>query len=477
MPIVLALIEGALMFAALMVMLARTPAAAAVPSWAVPAFEAMVLTLACVGAFYYCDLYDLRIARNVRTCAPRLLKALALVLFSVAAANFFLPTRELTDALPVASVLLVAAAFPLGVRAACYGFIRTRPYAQTVILVGGGRMARMLADELSARPHLRWAVGVVTDGLPAASGVSPFRYPVLGGLDRLPRIVDRIRPHRIVVSLPERKRADIMSVLLEARGRGIAVEDAVDVYERITGKLAIEVVPAANLVFSKGFRDSRGPALVGRIMSLTVASIALVFTAPLLVVLALAVRLDSPGPIFFRQDRIGLHGRRFALIKFRTMRPVTAELSVWVRDNEDRITRVGRLLRKFRLDELPQFWNVLRGDMNLVGPRPHPVVNYELFAREIPYYSLRAAVRPGVTGWAQVRYGYANNLDEETEKMRYDLYYVKHLSPWLDLRILADTVKVVLFGLGSRAADIGQPGLAAVPLINERRQVTTEDAA
>jgi lipopolysaccharide/colanic/teichoic acid biosynthesis glycosyltransferase len=148
-----------------------------------------------------------------------------------------------------------------------------------------------------------------------------------------------------------------------------------------------------------------------------------------------------------------------------------------VRDNEDRITRVGRLLRKFRLDELPQFWNVLRGDMNLVGPRPHPVVNYELFAREIPYYSLRAAVRPGVTGWAQVRYGYANNLDEETEKMRYDLYSVKHLSPWLDLRILADTVKVVLFGLGSRAADIGQPGLAAVPLINERRQVTTEDAA
>jgi lipopolysaccharide/colanic/teichoic acid biosynthesis glycosyltransferase len=147
---------------------------------------------------------------------------------------------------------------------------------------------------------------------------------------------------------------------------------------------------------------------------------------------------------------------------------------VWVRDNEDRITRVGRVLRKFRLDELPQFWNVLRGDMNLVGPRPHPVVNYELFTREIPYYALRAAVRPGVTGWAQVRYGYANNLEEETEKMRYDLYYVKHLSVWLDLRILLDTVKVVVFGLGSKAADV-KPGLA--PLINEARHVTTEDAA
>jgi exopolysaccharide biosynthesis polyprenyl glycosylphosphotransferase len=299
---------------------------------------------------------------------------------------------------------------------------------------------------------------------------------VLGGLDRLSRIVQSVQPNHIVVALPERRRAEIMPVLLEARGHGIVVEDAADVYERITGKLAIEALPPASLVFSKGFRVSRGPAMVGRVMSLVVAGLALVAAAPIIGLVALAVKLDSRGPIFFQQDRIGLHGRRFALIKFRTMRPVTAELSVWVRDNEDRITRVGRVLRKFRVDELPQFWNVLRGDMNLVGPRPHPVVNYELFTREIPYYALRAAVRPGVTGWAQVRYGYANNLDEETEKMRYDLFYVKHLSPWLDLRILADTVKVVVFGLGSRAADV-KPGLATAALINETRRATSEDAA
>jgi exopolysaccharide biosynthesis polyprenyl glycosylphosphotransferase len=474
MALTLAFVEAALMFAALVMLLVRAPAPAGM-SWGVSAFEAFVLTGACVGAFYYCDLYDFRVARNVRTCAPRLLKALGLVFVAVAAANVLLPTRAFADALPIASVLLVAAALPLGARAVCYGFIRTRPYSQTVLLLGGGRLARMLADEIAARPHVRWAVGIVTDSLPVASGVSPFRYPVLGRIERLPRIVERIRPHRIVVSLAERKRAEVMPVLLEARGRGIEVDDAVDVYERITGKLAIEAVPAASLVFSKGFRVSRRPALVGRVMSLAVASLALVVAAPLIGLIALAVRLDARGPIFFRQDRIGLHGRRFALIKFRTMRPVADELSVWVRDNEDRITRVGHVLRKFRLDELPQFWNVLRGDMNLVGPRPHPVVNYELFTREIPYYALRAAVRPGVTGWAQVRYGYANNLDEETEKMRYDLYYVKHLSPWLDLRILADTVKVVVFGIGSRNADV-RPGLAAT-LINDTRHATTEDAA
>jgi exopolysaccharide biosynthesis polyprenyl glycosylphosphotransferase len=475
MPIVLAVVEAALLFAALVALFVRTPAAGPV-SLTAPAFEALVLTLACVGAFYYCDLYDLRVARSVRTCAPRLLKALALVVVAVAATGVLLPAHQLAGGMPVASVLLIAAALPLGARAICYGFIRTRPYAQTVLVLGGGRLARLLADEIAGRPHLRWAVGVVTEGPSPASGISPFRYPVLGALERLPRILDAIRPHRIVVTLPERKRAEVMPLLLEARGRGIVVEDGVDVYERLTGKLAIEVLPPSSLVFSKGFRVSRGPALVGRVLSLAVAGVALVVVAPVVALIALAVKLDSPGPVFFRQDRIGRHGRRFSLIKFRTMRPVAAELSVWVRDNVDRITRVGHLLRKFRLDELPQFWNVLRGDMNLVGPRPHPVVNYELFAREIPYYALRAAVRPGVTGWAQVRYGYANDLDEETEKMRYDLYYVKHLSVWLDLRILVDTVKVVVFGLGSKAADV-RPGLTAPALINERRHATTEDAA
>ena len=443
--------------------------------WTAPAVEALLLTGACIAAFYYCDLYDLRLARNVRTCAPRLLKALGLVVVAVVAADTFLWRQHGVEAgLSIASVLLIAAALPLGARAVCYGVIRARPYAQNVLLLGGGRVAALLSEEIAARPHLRWAVGLVTEnGGPIAR--TGTRYPVLGRLEALGRIVEHTRPQRIVVALPERRRAEVMQQLLEARGHGIRVEDAVDVYERITGKLAIEALPPASLVFSKGFRVSRGYAMIGRIFSLLAASIAFVVVAPVILLIAVAVKLDSAGPAFFRQERIGLHGRRFALVKFRTMVPVAAEISVWVRDNEDRITRVGRVLRKFRLDELPQFLNVLRGDMNLVGPRPHPVVNYELFARAIPYYALRAAVRPGVTGWAQVRYGYANDLDEETEKMRYDLYYVKHLSIWLDVRILIDTVKVVLFGLGSRAADVSPA--VSVPLITDPRHATSEDAA
>jgi exopolysaccharide biosynthesis polyprenyl glycosylphosphotransferase len=459
MPVALAVLEAVCMFAALSTLLVR------------PRIEAVVLTAACAAAFYYCDLYDFRVTRSLRDCAPRFIRALGLVLVAVAAVDILVGI-ETRDGTALVTGLLIATALLLIGRACYYAALRRRPYTQTVVVLGGGRLAAALVREVAARPHLRWAVALVTETPPAA-GRRLFRYPVLAGISELASVLDRARPDRIVVALEERDRAGGMPVLLQARGRGIRVDEAVDVYERITGKLAIEVLPAANLVFGKGFRLARGHAVVGRAMSWVVAVVGLLLLAPLMALIALAVKLDSAGPVFFRQERIGRHGRRFWLVKFRTMRPATAEVSAWVRDNADRITRVGRLLRKFRLDELPQFLNVLRGDMNLVGPRPHPVVNYELFTREIPYYALRGAVRPGVTGWAQVRYGYANNLDEETEKMRYDLYYVKHLSLWLDLRILIDTVGVVVSGLGS----VNPTTDDTLPLGRESRPATTEDAA
>jgi lipopolysaccharide/colanic/teichoic acid biosynthesis glycosyltransferase len=175
--------------------------------------------------------------------------------------------------------------------------------------------------------------------------------------------------------------------------------------------------------------------------------------------LAALIRFESGGPVLFMQERVGLAGRRFLLLKFRSMRDATGAHTEWAEDNADRITRVGRWIRRYRLDELPQFINVIRGDMNLVGPRPHPLSNRELFilvsrntpqcGEQIPYYSLRTSVRPGITGWAQVRYKYANGLDEEIEKLRYDLYYIKHYSPWLDLRIVIETVGVMFLGHGA----------------------------
>jgi lipopolysaccharide/colanic/teichoic acid biosynthesis glycosyltransferase len=263
------------------------------------------------------------------------------------------------------------------------------------------------------------------------------------------------QPHRIVVALLERRGRVPIDALLDAKRKGIVIEDALYVYERLTGKLALDRVYPSHLIYSNGLCRSPMQFALQRIMSLVLSAVGLLLCAPLLAAIALLIKLDSPGPVLFVQERIGKDGRRFLLRKFRTMHPGTERTSEWVKDNSDRITRIGRWLRKFRLDEVPQLFNVLLGHMNLVGPRPHPASNYALFMDRIPFYTFRSMVLPGVTGWAQVRYGYANSLEEETEKMCYDLYYIKYFSLWLDLRILLKTIKVVILGQESRQSSVG----------------------
>jgi lipopolysaccharide/colanic/teichoic acid biosynthesis glycosyltransferase len=243
-----------------------------------------------------------------------------------------------------------------------------------------------------------------------------------------------------------------MRQLLEAEAHGILVEEGMTTYEYFTKKLAIEALSPSFLVFSRGFRKTKRQIASRRLLSLMVAAAGLVVTAPLLALIALAIALDSRGPVLFVHERAGYRGRPFRLVKFRTMRgqPTPSSDSVWHRDDDGRITRVGGWLRKLRLDELPQLWNILKGDMDLVGPRPEVVENVHVMAEMIPYYSLRHVVRPGLTGWAQVRYGYSVSLEQVTEKMRYDLFYIKHMSFWLDVRILIDTVKIALFGRGAQ---------------------------
>jgi lipopolysaccharide/colanic/teichoic acid biosynthesis glycosyltransferase len=278
---------------------------------------------------------------------------------------------------------------------------------------------------------------------------SPERARWLGPSDRLAEIVEQVHPAIIVVAVADRRERLPLQSLLESRVRGIAVEDALEFSERLMGKIAIEALRPSMLILGKGFRNHGAADLTARAVSVAGAAVGLVLCAPLLVAIGIAVKLDSRGPMFFIQQRAGRNGKPLGLRKFRTMHPCSEPTSEWVSDNVARITRVGHYLRRFRLDELPQLVNVLRGEMNLVGPRPHPVTNQVVFMEHIAYYGLRSTVRPGVTGWAQIRYGYANNLVEETEKMRYDLYYIKNRSLWLDLRIMVETVGTILFGKGA----------------------------
>jgi exopolysaccharide biosynthesis polyprenyl glycosylphosphotransferase len=342
------------------------------------------------------------------------------------------------------------------------GKLMRRRRLQRVLVIGNGALADQVVAEIDARPHLRQYVIGVVDESPR-----PPRSRCLGGVQDLRRIVEESRPDRVIVALGSRRGRTPLRALLDLRVRGTVVEDGAEVYERLTGKIAIEALTPTSVIFCKDFRPRRWDLALARGLSQPLVAAALVLLAPLLALVALIIKLDSPGPVFFVQDRVGRGGKRFRLVKFRTMRPERRVSSEWARDNGDRLTRVGRWLRRYRLDELPQLVNILKGDMNLVGPRPHPVSNLPLFVlvmrnapscgEPIPYYALRWMVRPGITGWAQVRYQYANDLEEEVEKMRHDLYYIKHMSPWLDLRILFETVKTVVWGQESEAPVVASP--------------------
>jgi exopolysaccharide biosynthesis polyprenyl glycosylphosphotransferase len=331
--------------------------------------------------------------------------------------------------------------------------VATRGNHERVVVLGTGAGARKLAAVVEAAAPSCSVVGFVAE----ANGFDPtllsltLPRPLLGNLSELKAIVDSVQPARIIVALANPRRQPPIQALLACGTCGVAIETSAQAYERLKGKLAIESMTPSYLLFSGFFcgsiRTRPRQEAIARALSVAVALVGLVIAAPLILIIAALIKLDSPGPALFVQERVGFYGKPFRLLKFRTMRVDKKTSSEWVCDNADRITRVGRWVRKFWLDELLQFVNILRGDMNLVGPRPHPVSNYELFSRNIPYYSLRGTVRPGLTGWAQLRNGYANNLEEETEKMRYDLYYIKNRSLWFDLRIILETVKVVLFGL------------------------------
>lgn len=333
---------------------------------------------------------------------------------------------------------------------------------ERVLILGTSQLARNLASKIQRGAYRRMSlIGAIGEGQDADEAAAPD-FAVLGSLEDLSQLVSVHNPDRIIVALSERRGHLLADRLVESQVHGqVVVETGVEAYERLTGKLAIESLTPSNVLFTSQFSPSRRTIALARAFSLAIACIGLLLGLLPMALIALAVRLDSPGPVLFVQERAGLGRRRFKLLKFRTMHDTDSAHSEWARDNSHRITRTGKYLRKFRLDELPQFINVLRGDMNIVGPRPHPVSNRDLFTlvsrntplcgEQIPYYSLRSSVRPGITGWAQVRYKYANGLDEEMEKLRYDLYYIKHYSFLLDLRILLETVKVVVLGHESSA--------------------------
>lgn len=329
---------------------------------------------------------------------------------------------------------------------------RRRSFAERVLIVGTGDRAKDLARILLARRHLGFLViGHLGDD-PALQGVSIVNPKVIGTTDQVCELALRHHATRVVVAMSEDRGNLNMESLLNCKTSGIPVHSASEYVERLIGQIPLDGLRLSWLIFSEGFVVSNSTLFVKRCLDTAVAVVGLLVTWPILLLTALAIRIDSPGPILYCQERVGRKGKSFTLWKFRSMK-VDAELDgepVWAMENDPRITRVGRLIRRTRIDEIPQLWNVLMGDMSLVGPRPERRPFVESLQQASRFYEERLVVRPGITGWAQISTKYAATIEESLEKLQYDLYYIKNLSVFFDLAIMVRTFRLVMQARKSR---------------------------
>jgi sugar transferase (PEP-CTERM system associated) len=330
-------------------------------------------------------------------------------------------------------------------------YLGVRTPHTNLLVLGTDNLAREAVKEILRHPELGIKVAGFVGDNPALVGVSIVNPKVIGLYQDLPRLVANGKIDHIIVGLKDRRGKLPIKELLDFKTRGVAIEDTTTFYERIVGKIPIENLKPSWMVFSSGFNVSKRLLLQKRLLGMLISAVLLILFSPMILLLMILIKLDSKGPIFYRQERVGQDGRTFMLVKFRSMYENAEEKTgpVWCQAGDSRVTRMGRLMRKTRLDELPQFFNVFRGDMSLVGPRPERPHFVQQLSEAIPFYPLRHVIKPGITGWAQINYGYANTLDHAVEKLQYDLFYIKNISWVLDGLIMIETIKTVLVKKGS----------------------------
>jgi sugar transferase (PEP-CTERM system associated) len=321
--------------------------------------------------------------------------------------------------------------------------------ARRVLVLGTGPLAKKVGDLIESTNHQHVLKGYVDL---TGEAVTVPEYAIVGKGSSLFETIRFQKAHKLVISLSERRGVLPLQVVLKCKMSGIEVIDAPSFYEELTGKLLIENITPSSFFFSDGFRITHLKRLSKRIFDILCSLAGLLVSVSFFPFIAALIKLNSRGPVFFRQKRVGELEKEFTLYKFRTMREDAEKTTgaVWAEKDDPRITSIGRFLRKMRLDELPQFYNVLRGDMSFIGPRPERPEFVKRLKEIIPYYPERHFVKPGLTGWAQIRYPYGASTEDAVEKLRYDLYYIKHLSLFLDMLIMLETVKVMLFGRGAR---------------------------
>jgi sugar transferase (PEP-CTERM system associated) len=411
--------------------------------------KAIIFAICIVFISFLIDLYSLERIEGRKEICSKIFLVGCIAFITLASFYYFIPYMKLGR-----GILFIAVFFSiitLSIWHILYDlFLKKMPgIVKNVLILGTGPVARTLGNLFDSKKINLALAGYVNCVNEPVS--VPHKY-IIGNGYSLFDIASKERVNKIVISLTERRGTFPVKEVLDCKLKGIDIIDAPSFYEQVSGKLLIENLNPSWFIFSDGFKETIYKRFFKRYLDIFIALIGITISIPFLIIVPFLIKSDSNGYVLLKQERVGEGEKLFTLYKFRTMVDGAENDTgpVWTQENDSRITRIGRFLRKSRLDEIPQLFNVLRGDMSLIGPRPERPFFVKSLKKQIPYYSERLYVKPGITGWAQVRYEYGDSIEDSLEKLRYDLYYIKHLSFFIDFLIVLDTIKVIFFGRGGR---------------------------
>lgn len=417
--------------------------------------KALLIASVCQVVLYYNDLYDFKAPGDFSDLSLRLLQSIGAATIILSLAYFAFPVAVVKTNIFVPSIS-ISIVFIISLRVLYIKMLGRGIFNQKIILLGSGDLARDISAAIVEKIDCGYTIAcIILENQEDASimcqenAMMYLKDTMSGELFQFAKKNDIAK---IIVALKEKRGGFPMEELLDCRIGGIDVLEGATFYEMLTGKLLVGLVNPGWLIFSEGFKRSYLGLVLKRVMDLIFSLILLVLSLPVIFITSILIKIDSKGPIIYSQERVGKRKKIFNIYKFRSMVEDAEKLSgpVWANEDDSRITRVGKWLRKLRIDELPQLWNILKGDMSFVGPRPERDKFVKKLEKIIPYYHKRHAIKPGLTGWAQVNYGYGATIEAATEKLNYDLFYIKNTSLLLDLVIVFRTVKIVLFGRGAR---------------------------
>lgn len=413
--------------------------------------KVLLITFICQACLYYNDLYDLKVTSTLGELGIRLLQALGAATILLALLYMLFPDFIIGEGIifvSIAIVVLLVVSWRI-----VYTFVLNKGFFnQKVMLMGANPTALEIAKQIHETRDCGYEIVSVLSDKPWSSWPCSDDVGMIcqNHFDNLCELAQVMQVDKIVIAMQEKRGALPVRELLKCRVAGIDVLEGNTFYEMLTGKLIVEQINPGWLIFSEGFHKTRTQRMIKRAADLVLSCSMMILLLPLMLLVALIIKLDSKGPVIFSQERVGRNHKPYMVHKFRSMRSDAEKESgpVWAQDNDDRITWVGHFIRKWRIDELPQLWNVIKGEMGFVGPRPEREHFVKQLEEIIPYYSERFSVKPGLTGWAQVSYGYGASVEDAIEKLNYDLFYIKNMSTLMDVMIIARTVKTVLFGKG-----------------------------